>query len=109
MVVCFAIGNLERDGDLRKERLDRERFEITPGVEAQAIDSGRRRAGLGYQRPLPAVGISRSTTDQLPLRFMLPLEDDLDASGRNAARRIEDVCGDRAHERRILPLQHQLS
>jgi hypothetical protein len=33
---------------------------------------------------------------------MLPFEDDLDTSGRNAARRIEDVGGDRAHERAIL-------
>ena len=88
MVVCFAIWNLERDDDLRKEGLERERLEITPGVEAQAIDPGRRRAGLGHQRPLPAVRISRSVTDQLPLRFMLPFEDDLDTSGRNAARRI---------------------
>ena len=102
MVVCFAIGNLERDDDLRKEGLERERLEVTPGVEAQAIDPGRRRAGLGHQRPLPAVRISRSATDQLPLRFMLPFEDDLDTSGRNAARRIEDVGGDRAHERGIL-------
>ena len=102
MVVCFAVGNLERDGDLRKEGLERERFEITPGVEPQAIDPWRRRAGLRHQRPLPAVRIGRSTTDQLPLRFMLPLEDDLDTSGRNAARRIEDVGGDRAHERAIL-------
>jgi len=88
MVVCFAVGNLERDGDLRKEGLERERFEIPPGIEPQAIDSGRRRAGFRDQRPLPAVRIGLPTTDQLPLRFMLPFEDDLDTSGRNAARRI---------------------
>ena len=113
MVMCFAVGNLERDRDLWKEGFERERFEIAPGVEPQAIDPGRRRARFRHQRTLPAIRIGFSTTDQLPLRFMLPLEDDIDTSGRNAAGRIEDVGGDGAHERRILaqapPLQHRLS
>lgn len=97
MVVGLAVGNLERDGDLRKEGRERERFEITPGIEPQAIDPWRRRAGVRHQRPLPAVRIRLSTADQLPSRFMLTLEDDLDTSGWNAARRIEDVGGDGAH------------
>lgn len=103
MVMGFAVGNLERDGDLRKEGLERERLEIAPRVEPQAIDPGRRRARFRHQRPLPPIRIGFSTADQQPLGFMLPLEDDIDASGRHAAGRIEDVGGDGAHERGILP------
>jgi hypothetical protein len=102
MVMRLAVGNLERDGDLRKERLQGERFEIATGVEAQTIDPRRRRARFRHQGPLAAVHIGFSTPDQLPPRFMLPLEDDTDAGSRNAAGGIEDVGGDRAHEGAIL-------
>ena len=102
MVMRFAVGNLERDGDLRKERLEGQRFEVRPRIEAQAVDAWRRRASLWHQRPLPSIGIGFSPSDNLPFRVVLALEDDADASGRDAARGIEDVGGDRAHERGIL-------
>lgn len=102
MVMRLAVGNLEGDGDLRKERLQGKRVEIPTRVEAQTINPGRRRACLRHQRPLAAVRIRFSVPDELPPRFVLPLEDDTDAGSRNAAGGIEDMCGDRAHEEGIL-------
>ena len=98
----FAVGNLERDRDLRKERLEGQRFEIPARIEAQTIDPGRSRASFRHQRPLASIGIRFSPSDDLPSGFMLPLEDDRDAGGRDPAGCIEDVGGDRAHEDAIL-------
>lgn len=102
MVMCFGVGNLERDRDLWKEGLERERFEIAPGVEPQAIDPGRRRAGVRHQRALSAVGVGFSTANELPFRFVLPLEHDTNPGRGDAAGGIEDVGSDRAHEGSIL-------
>ena len=102
MVMRLAVGNLERDGDLRKERLQGERFEIATGVETQTIDPRRRRARFRHQGPLAAVRIGFPAPDQLPPRFLLPLEDNSDTGGRNAAGGIEDMGSDRAHETAIL-------
>ena len=40
----------------------------------------------------------------MPFGFMLALENDADAGGRNTTGRIEDVGSDRAHETPILAL-----
>ncbi len=101
-MVRFTVGNLEGDRDLRKKRLEGQRFEITARIEAQTIDPGRSRASVRHQRPLASIGIRFSPPDDLPSGFMLPLEDDPDAGGRDPAGCIEDVGGDRAHEWAIL-------
>ena len=104
MVMRLAVGNLERDDDLRKKCLERERFEIRPRIEAQPIDAWRRRARVRHQRPLSPIGIRLPAPDDLPFRFMLALEHDADAGGRNTTGGIEDVGSDRAHETPILAL-----
>ena len=104
MVMRLPVGNLERDDDLRKKCLERERFEIRPRIEAQPIDTWWRRAGFRHQRPLPPIGIRLPAPDHMPFRCMLALENDADAGGRNTAGGIEDMGSDRAHETPILAL-----
>jgi hypothetical protein len=102
VVMRFAVRNLERDRDLRKERLEGQRLEIRPRLEAQPINTWRRRAGIRHQRPLPSIGIRFSPPDDLPFRFLLSLENDAHAGGRDATGGIEDVGSDRAHDESIL-------
>lgn len=102
MVMRLAVGNLERDGDLWKKGLQGKRFEIATSVEPQAIDPGRRRAGVRHQRALSAVRVGFSTANELPFRFVLPLEHDTNPGSGDAAGGIEDVGGDGAHEGVIL-------
>ena len=102
MVMRLAVGNLEGDGDLRKERPKGKRFEIRPRIEAQPIHTWRRRASFRHQRPLAPICIRLPAPDDVPVLLMLALEHDADAGGRNTARGIENVGGDRAHETPIL-------
>lgn len=96
-MLCVVV-HLEDDGDLWIERINSERAEVRFNVEHETIDSGRQRFLDQKERLDSPVFIGPCVAQLCPtLVGVLSLEADRDALGRRTSRRVENVCGDGAH------------
>ena len=66
-MVRFTLHDLERDGNVGKERADAVSIEIGAGIEGQAIDTGQRLSGFRKQRPQSSIAVSCPVAYDLPL------------------------------------------
>ena len=99
MVVLGRVAHREDDRRLGIEAVDPVRLEIGARIERQAIgplDQGRARR---QELADAAVRVGRGAADLAPALSGPHLEHDGDAGGRPAARGVEDVGGDAAHDR----------
>src|SRR5216110_2280643 len=94
MVMLRFVAHFKRNRHLGEKRV--RLAEVRAGAEGQAKRSLRGR--LIEQRATASVVIGLAVTDDDPVIRFLSLERDFHAGGGAAARSVEDVCGDAAHD-----------
>ena len=66
-MVRFTLHDLERDGNVGKERADTVGVEIGARIEGQPIDTGNRLNGFRKQRPQSSIAVGCTVAYDLPL------------------------------------------